>query len=171
MAAMKSREEKAAKAMKGILKASPGASSIARPVGSGAPAQEVAGPGLPWATDDEIAAAVDMPVTLSSDEVAERLNTTRESVDKLRKDGRLLAIDSARHGIRYPIEQIGPNHAPLPGLAEVLQAFAGDAWAAWRFLAGNLNELEGVTGFNALRSGRVEELMDVLSARAYGSFS
>lgn len=168
---MKSREEKAAKAVNGILKASSGASTVARLVGSGVPAQEVAGPGLSWATDDEIAAAVDMSVTLSSDEMAARLNTTRENVDKWRKDGRLLAIDDAKHGMRYPIEQIGRKHAPLPGLPEVLQAFAGDAWAAWRFLASNLNEMEGFTGFDALRSGRVEELMDVLSARAYGSFS
>ena len=126
---------------------------------------------FPWATAQEQDAAIDMAETISSEEIAKRLNTNRETISQWRAGGRLLGVEGAKRGVRYPIAQIGKNLAPLSGIQQVLEAMDGDHWEAWRFLAGEIDELDNATGFDALRAGRIEELLEVLEARANGSFS
>jgi hypothetical protein len=126
---------------------------------------------LPWVTGDELEAAIDIAATLSSDEIAKRLNTNRETIKQWRAAGRLLGVEGAKRGVRYPVAQVGKNLAPLEGIKEVLEAMGGDAWEAWRFLAGEIDELEGKTGFDVLRSGGMDDLLEVIEARSHGSFS
>jgi hypothetical protein len=112
-----------------------------------------------------------MADTISSDDIAARLNTNRETIGQWRAAGRLIGVEGAKRGVRYPAAQIGKNLAPLPGIDKVLEALDGDHWEAWRFLAGKIDELEGVTGFDALRNGRLNDVLEVLEARLHGSFS
>jgi hypothetical protein len=126
---------------------------------------------FPWASEAEIESVVDMADTISSNDIAARLNTNRETISQWRAAGRLIGVEGAKRGVRYPDAQIGKNFAPLPGIDKVLEALGGDHWEAWRFLAGKIDELEGATGFDALRDGRLNDVLEVLEARLHGSFS
>jgi antitoxin VapB len=108
----------------------------------------------PWASGQEIDA--DIANTMSSEEISVRLNTSREAVNAWRLEGRLLGVEGAKRGLRYPAEQFGPNDAPLP-VGDIIREFDGDHWAAWQFLAMPVNELGGATGFELLRAGKVED--------------
>jgi hypothetical protein len=147
-----------------------GNKKIARLVGSGLRQRGGSLSDLPWASDEEIDAVIGRAKTLSSEEIATRLNTSRESVNAWRKEGRLLGLESTKRGLRYPAEQLGPNDAPLP-VADIIRELDGDHWAAWRFLAMPVNELGGATGFELLRAGKLGDLQAVLEGRAYGAFS
>lgn len=59
----------------------------------------------------------------------------------------------------------------LEGIPQILEAFDGGDWSAWRFLAEALPELGGNTGFKALAAGRLHELLSVVQARDYGAFT
>ncbi len=126
---------------------------------------------FPWAQQEQLDVALDMSETLSSDEIAVRLDTNRETIKRWRAAGRLIGVEGAKRGVRYPVAQLGPNVAPLKGIPEVLEALGGDHWEAWRFLADEIDELDGMTGFDALRDDRLQEVLEVLEARSHGSFS
>src|ERR1700733_10466243 len=48
----------------------------------------------------------DDPEMLNSDRMARRLGITRETVNTMRHDGRLLGLEGARRGVRYPAWQV-----------------------------------------------------------------
>ena len=144
--------------------------TVAHLVGSGLARRGGRKAELPWATAEEISRSIESTDTLSTSEVAARLNTTARTVIAWRKDGRLLGIHAANRHLRYPVEQLGPNRTLLP-LQGIIQALNGDHWAAWRFLTGPVEEIGGRTGFELLRRGKLRELKSVLEGRAYGAFS
>lgn len=143
---------------------------IARLIGAGLHQRGGSLSDLPWASDEEIDADINIANTLSSAEIATELNASRETVDVWRKEGRLLGVESAKRGLRYPAEQFGPNYAPLP-VGDIIRELDGDHWAAWRFLAMPVHELGGATGFELLRAGKLGDLKAVLKGRDYGAFS
>jgi DNA-binding CsgD family transcriptional regulator len=147
-----------------------GNKKIARLVGAGPLQRGRSLSDLPRASAEEIDAVIDLAKTLSSEEIAARLNISRETVNAWRKEGRLLGVESAKRGLRYPADQLGPNDAPLP-LADIVRELDGDHWAAWRFLAMPVHELGAATGFELLRAGKLGDLKAVLEGRAYGAFS
>jgi hypothetical protein len=147
-----------------------GNKKVARLLGAGIPQRGGSLLDLPWASDEGIDAIIDLANTMSSDEIAARLNTSRETVDALHNEGRLLGVESPKRGIRYPAEQLGPDDAPLP-VANIIRELDGDHWAAWRFLAMPVNELGGANGFELLRAGKLGDLKAVLRGRANGAFS
>src|SRR5687768_9122706 len=149
-----------------VLDTQPRARLVGAPISRSAKAAD-----FPLVRPDQLEAAVDMGDTLSSDEIAVRLNTNRETIKQWRAAGRLIGVEGAKRGVRYPAAQVGPNFAPLTGIHEVLKALDGDHWEAWRFLADEIDELDGTTGFDALRAGRLQEAIEILEARSYGSFS
>jgi hypothetical protein len=149
-----------------VLDAQPRARLVGAPISKSAKAAD-----FPLVRQGQLETAIDMGDTLSSDEIAVRLNTNRETIKQWRAAGRLIGVEGAKRGIRYPAAQIGPNFAPLTGIHEVLKALDGDHWEAWRFLASEIDELNGITGFDALRDGRLQEALETLEARSYGSFS
>lgn len=147
-----------------------GNKKIERLVGTGIPQRGGSLVDLPWASDEAIDAIIDVANTMSSDEMAVRLNTNRKTVDAWRKEGRLLGVESPKRGLRYPAKQLGQDDALLP-VADIIRELDGDHWAAWRFLAMPVNELGGANGFELLRAGKLGDLKAVLEGRAYGSFS
>lgn len=124
-----------------------------------------------WASPDDLDAALNMSETLSSDEIAARLGKSRETIKQWRAGGRVLGVEGAKRRVRYPVAQLSKNFSTLPGLQQVIEALDGDHWEAWRFLANEIDELDGTIGFDALREGRLQEVLDILDARAQGSFT
>jgi hypothetical protein len=137
-------------------------------LGSGVPA-----PGkdeLPLATPDKIAALVSGPDMLTSDEMAEQLDVSRETIHQWHKAGKIIGVNGAKRGLRFPKWQIGDRGRPLAGLEEIVGAFHDDHWAAWRFLSEPVPEL-GQLGYEALAQGKEKSLLRVLLARSHGSFT
>ena len=99
--------------------------------------------------------------TLGVQEVAAHLNLSRQAVYKRYRAGRLLAIDSGRHGYTFPAWQFVPGGV-LAGIEETLEALAAlDPWTRLAFFLGENEATRGKTPLEALRRG---DLGDVLRA-------
>lgn len=100
--------------------------------------------------------------------VVEHLGLRRQSVDKRRKEGRLLALETPR-GFEFPACQFTAD-GTVSGLEDALQAMSGGGF--WETLAGLVTPspaLEGRTVIQALQDARTEEERKrvVAVARAY----
>jgi Fe2+ or Zn2+ uptake regulation protein len=104
------------------------------------------------------------PEMLSSDEMAHRLGVTRDTVNRRREAGRLLALSGAERGFRYPAWQLDQHGKPIVGLERVLTA-AGDAWSAYRWLTAMHPELDHCSGLDALRKGQEHDLLALIEHR------
>jgi len=125
---------------------------------------------LPYASPESVAKLVTAPGMLTSDEMAQRLDVSRETINQWQKAGKIIAVSGAKRGLRFPAWQIGSRGKPYAAIEAILQALDGDHWAAWRFLDGFVAEL-GQVGHAALAAGREHELLEVLTARSHGAFS
>jgi hypothetical protein len=119
----------------------------------------------PATADERLAAAMDRadargdvligklfddPEMLSSIGMARRLGITRETVNAMRHDGRLLGLEGARRGVRYPAWQLDSDGHLLKIMPALLNEL-GEAWAAFRFLLQHHPELDGAIGLDAAR--------------------
>ena len=103
---------------------------------------------------------------LSSEKVAELLNLSRQAVDKRRAANQLLALTQGRRGYSYPSFQFGDGKT-LDGLEEVLRNLSAlDPWMQLRFFTSPHERLGNKTPIEALRSGRVNDV--VRAASGYG---
>lgn len=104
--------------------------------------------------------------TLGVSDVAALLGLTRQGVDRRRRAGKLLALNTGRHGYVYPVWQF-TDEGVLDGLEGALQALqVQNPWMrAAFFLSGNLR-LGGASPLTELRRGHREEV--TLAAAAYG---
>lgn len=92
------------------------------------------------------------------DQVASYLRVSRQSVDKRRKAGRLLALTVGRRGYLYPSWQF-TRQGVLPGWEIILSALeANDAWAQVIFMLSPNDRLENKRPVDALRGGKVEDV-------------
>jgi hypothetical protein len=97
----------------------------------------------------------DDPEMLNSDGMARKLGITRETVNTMRHDGRLLGLEGARRGVRYPAWQLNNDGHPLKIMPALLREL-GEAWATYRFLLQHHSELEGAIGLDAAGNPRRE---------------
>jgi hypothetical protein len=100
------------------------------------------------------------PEMLTGETFATRADATRETVNRWRKEGRVLGLEGNTRGVRYPdwqIDERGRVTDLRPFLNEVR-----DPWVAYRFLASALAEFGGMTGIEVVRRGRSAELVDVV---------
>lgn len=106
---------------------------------------------------------------LSADAFAERLGTTRVTVNTKRQHRQLLALEGAKRGFRFPVWQIGSNGKPFAAIPDLFDRLGDDAWAVYRFLVQHHPELDGLTGREALRRGKSGEVVEVAEsvARAF----
>lgn len=111
--------------------------------------------------DALISEIMTQPEMLSSDEMAHRLGVTRDTVNRRREAGRLLALSGAKRGFRYPAWQLDRHGKPVAGLERVLIA-AGDAWSAYRWLTTTHPELDNRSGLDALRKGQESDLLALI---------
>lgn len=104
--------------------------------------------------------------TLGVQEVAAHLNLSRQAVYKRFRAGRLLAVDSGRHGQSFPAWQFLPGGV-LPGLEEVLAALADlDPWTKLAFFLEENAATGGKTPLETLRRGKLKEALR--AARVHG---
>ena len=93
---------------------------------------------------------------LTAAEAAEALGMTRQGVDKRRKEGKLLAVQSGRRGWRYPAWQFTEKGA-VDGLEEVLgELKQWDGWTQAGFFVTKSALLGEKTPLEALRAGRMK---------------
>lgn len=103
---------------------------------------------------------------ISAAEVAERLRISEAEVEILRQERRLLGI-RREQAFMYPAWQLG-SAGPLPAVVKILAVLAigvGDPRAQLAFLVTERPDLDGLTPLDALRSGRIDEVLEI--ARNY----
>ena len=102
----------------------------------------------------------------SLSEVASLLKLPEQLIEEWRKAGTIIAVRAGDdHG--YPACQFGPNGI-VPGLSEALAVMPLRAdWMRLEWLLVPDNALEGHSSLEALREGRIEEVVDV--ARGQGA--
>jgi len=104
--------------------------------------------------------------TISAGEAAMLLGVTRQSVDNRRRANKLIGLSLGRRGYAYPVWQFAQN-GTLPGLTEalaVLQHFS--PWMQAHFMTTGDARLGGTTPLDALREGRVDDVLR--AAHAFG---
>lgn len=103
---------------------------------------------------------------LRVEQVAKHLGLTRQAVDKRRRSGKLLALDTGRRGYAYPSWQLGPR-GTLPGFEQILADLnVQDPWMQVAFFLSGDPRLNGATPLEELRRGNVEGVRR--AARGYG---
>lgn len=111
-----------------------------------------------------------MKEMLTADGIGSMLDMSYSTINRMRREDRLIGLSSGRRQYRYPKEQIGP-HGLLPSLHEVITACQGDHWRAWELLRSPANEIGFKNGFAALRKGAARELLATKEGRDRGAFS
>lgn len=144
------------------------ADSADRLIGEGIPAP-VTGE-LPWASPNEVANFLDQPHMLTAEDFSTLLHVSRETINQWRKAGKVIGVQGAKRGFRFPNWQINDRGQLYAAVEHILKELDGDHWAAWRFLEERIPEI-GDIGFRALAAGKEDALLRVLLGRSYGSFS
>jgi hypothetical protein len=102
--------------------------------------------------------------TWTVDQVASYLRVSRQSVDKRRRAGKLLALTVGRRGYLYPSWQFD-RHGVLRGWETLLRVSeTQDPWARVIFMLSPNDRLENKRPIDALRAGNVDEVKAVASA-------
>jgi hypothetical protein len=108
--------------------------------------------------------------TLSAEEAARRLGTTRESVDQRRRAGTLLAIPE-RGDWCYPACQFRDGEV-VPGLPEVVRGLAdAGSWVTLDFLLAPDTVLAGRTPLQALQDGDHDAVLRLVRASQGDGFA
>ena len=115
----------------------------------------------------EIVAADDM---LTAEALADLLGVSRVTVNSRRQNDQLLGIDGAKRGFRFPAWQLDEDGRPFEALPELQQILGGSAWAVYRFLVTPQGGLNGLTGLDALRSKKPDEVIEAAKGIAHGDF-
>ena len=99
-------------------------------------------------------------------QVAKHLHLTRQTVNLRRKQGTLLALDTGRHGYRYPVWQFAQSGV-VAGLQRVLFALRPlDPWMQQTFMLGKSARLKGRRAIDVLRDGDIVRVSR--AAKAFG---
>jgi hypothetical protein len=89
---------------------------------------------------------------LTAEAIGSKLNLSSNTINKMRREDRLVGLSAGKRQYRYPKEQIG-RHGLLNGLQDVIRACRGDHWQAWEFLRSPAAEIGFGSGFAALEKG------------------
>lgn len=116
----------------------------------------------------QILAGADM---LSADQFAALIATSRMTVNTRRQNHQLLGLDGAKRGFRFPEWQVGQDGKPFAALPRLFELLGGGPWSVYRFLVQAHPELDGMTGREALRRGKSDEVLAVADSIADGTFA
>lgn len=111
------------------------------------------------------------PDMLSTADMAEHLGMSEEGVRLKRKRHEVLGLELAKRGIRYPAWQILENQQLLPMLPHLFRILGDSPWTIYRFLLQHHAELGGVRALDALKRGRIEEVIAAAENIVGGGFS
>jgi len=118
--------------------------------------------------DARKAAILRDPTMLTGEAAAARLGVSRETINKREQQGRLLALEFAKRGKRYPEWQFEESIAGRP-LEAVLAALGSlGNWERYRFFTQRQPGLGDRTPVDALRGGAVEAVRSVALGWAAG---
>jgi hypothetical protein len=108
---------------------------------------------------------------LSADAFAEEIGATRETVHKKRRRHEVLGLEGPKRGVRFPKWQVSESGGLIPSLPQLFQALGDRPWTIYRFLLEEHGELDGRTGLEALRAGRIADVMATAETIGRGGFS
>jgi hypothetical protein len=111
------------------------------------------------------------PEMLNTADMAERLGMSGEGVRLKRKRHEVLGVDFAKRGIRYPGWQVLDNRQLLPALPRLFSILGDNPWGVYRFLLQNHPELGGSRALDALKRGRIDEVIAAATNATTGAFS
>jgi hypothetical protein len=97
---------------------------------------------------------------LSAEEFAARVGASRVTVNEWRQSHKILGIQGAKRGFRFPEWQLGEDGKPFAALPALFDKLGGSAWAVYRFLVQHHPELDGLTGTEALRRGQSDKVIE-----------
>ncbi|HZO55253.1 MAG TPA: hypothetical protein VFB63_21270 [Bryobacteraceae bacterium] len=101
--------------------------------------------------------------TYTSQQAASALGITTQAIHKRRMAGRLIGLYMGKQGYLYPVWQFDGS-GTLPGLEQVLERLHDiDAWMQAVFFLNPNPQLDGTRPLDALRSGQLEEVVEVAS--------
>jgi hypothetical protein len=107
---------------------------------------------------------------LTADAFAEEIGATRETVHKKRRRHEVLGLEGPKRGVRFPKWQLSQSGELLPSLPLLFQTLGGHPWAVYRFLLQGHAELGGRSALDALRRGRIEDVIAVAETISSGAF-
>jgi hypothetical protein len=107
---------------------------------------------------------------LSADQFAALLGISRMTVNTKRQNHQVLGLDGAKRGFRFPVWQVGEDGKPFAALPRLFERLGGGPWSVYRFLVQSHPELDGMTGREAMRRGKVDEALAVADSIADGAF-
>lgn len=110
------------------------------------------------------------PDMLTAEALARRLGVSRMTVNTWRKAGRLVGLSGAKRGYRFPVWQLDGHGEPFADLPRILELLEGSPWAVHRFMTSPRPELDGLTGRDALASGRRDAVLQAAESIARGTF-
>lgn len=103
---------------------------------------------------------------LTTDDVAKILHLSRQAVDKRRRAGKLIGLDTGRRGYLYPKWQFS-SAGLLAGLEDVLERLnVRDPWMQVAFFVNKSRYLDGETPLAELRRGQRDRVLR--AAQSYG---
>jgi hypothetical protein len=108
---------------------------------------------------------------LTADAFAEEIGATRETVHKKRRRHEVLGLEGPKRGVRFPKWQLSRTGELVPGLPLLFKALGEHPWAIYRFLLQDHPELDGSTGLDALRQGRIADVMTVAESIGRGAYA
>ena len=108
---------------------------------------------------------------LSADAFADEIGATRETVHKKRRRHEVLGLEGPKRGVRFPKWQVSESGDLIPSLPQLFEALGDRPWTIYRFLLEEHGELDGRTGLEALRAGRIADVMATAETIGRGGFS
>ncbi|MEH6952890.1 hypothetical protein V4R08_16740 (plasmid) [Nitrobacter sp. NHB1] len=108
---------------------------------------------------------------LSADAFAEEIGATRETVHKKRRRHEVLGLEGPKRGVRFPKWQVGESGGLIPSLPQLFEVLGDHPWTIYRFLLEEHDELDGRSGLEALRAGRIADVMATAETIGRGAFS
>lgn len=95
----------------------------------------------------------------------------RATVNSWRHAGKVLALEGATRGFRFPQWQVGEDGKPFGALPRLFEIFGDDAWAVFRFPVQHQPAFDGETGLALLRRHEDRAVLAAAKGVATGDFA
>lgn len=114
---------------------------------------------------------LDQTDMLTAEQFAERLGVSRMTVNARRQKHELLGLDGAKRGFRFPAWQVDDDGKAFAALPQLFDLLGSNAWTVYRFLTKRHATLEGVSAKDALRQGKLSQVLQAAESLAQGDFA
>lgn len=108
---------------------------------------------------------------VTAEELAQRMGTTRVTVNASRHARQLIGLEGATRGYRYPVWQLDRDGRPFAIIPDLFTTLGDSPWTIYRFLTQKHPELEGRSAVTALEEGEDRRVLSVAASIAEGTFA